>query len=97
VRNYQDPVPGRVTFTDTLPANLTLAGPVTTNLGTCSNSGTTVTCTVDNLAKSQQRVITMNVTAGPVFGSVSDTGSVSFDGIDTNPANNSFTVTVKVQ
>jgi uncharacterized repeat protein (TIGR01451 family) len=97
VRNNQDPVPGQVTFTDTLPGNLTLAGPVTTNLGTCSSSGATVTCTVDNLNKSEQQVITMNVTAGPVLGNVSDTGSVSFTGNDDNPANNSFTVTVKVQ
>jgi uncharacterized repeat protein (TIGR01451 family) len=97
VRNNQDPVPGQVTFTDMLPANLTLAGPVTTSLGTCSSSGATVTCTVNNLTKSEQQVITMNVTAGPVLGNVSDTGSVSFNGTDSNPANNSFTVTVKVQ
>lgn len=97
VRNNQDPIAGNVTFTDTLPGNLTLAGPVATNLGTCSTSGSTVTCTVSSLTKSQNQVISMNVLAGSTLGNVSDTGTVSFDGTDSNPANNSSTVTVKVQ
>lgn len=97
VRNNQDPIASNVTFTDTLPGNLTLSGPVTTNLGTCSTSGSTVTCTVSSLSKSQSQVVSMNVLAGSAIGNVSDTATVSFDGTDTNSANNSFTVTVKIQ
>lgn len=97
VRNNQDPDASQVIFSDTPPGNLTLSGPVSTNLGVCSASGATVTCTLNSLSKSQTWVISMNVLAGSVIGNVSDTGAVAFNGTDTKPVNNSFTVTVKVQ
>jgi hypothetical protein len=56
-----------------------------------------VSCTTDGLAKGQTQVIAITVQAGSVLGNVSDTGSATFFGTDTNPANNSFTVTVKIQ
>jgi|SRR5947209_5759081 len=74
---------------------------MSTSLGTCNRpigtAGATVSCSLDSLTKGQTQVISLNVLAGPVLGNVSDTGSATFNSTDTNPANNSFTVTVKVQ
>jgi len=52
---------------------------------------------MDGLAKGQTQVITVNVQAGSTLGSVSSTGSVTFNGTETNPSNNQFTVTVQIQ
>jgi uncharacterized repeat protein (TIGR01451 family) len=100
VKNGQGQTANGVAFNDTLPSNLTLQN-ISTSLGTCNRpigtAGATVSCSLDSLTKGQTQVITLNVLAGPVLGNVSDTGSATFSGSDTNPANNSFTVSVKVQ
>jgi uncharacterized repeat protein (TIGR01451 family) len=100
VKNDQDQTANGVTFTNSLPSDLTLEG-ISTTLGICNRSigtaGATVNCSMDGLAKGQTQVISLNVSAGPALGNVSDTGSATFTGSDTNPANNTFTVTVKVQ
>jgi uncharacterized repeat protein (TIGR01451 family) len=101
VKNNQDQTANGVTFSDSLPSDLTFES-ASASMGTCTvpaagSAGGAVSCTTDGLAKGQTQVIAITVQAGSVLGNVSDTGSATFFGTDTNPANNSFTVTVKIQ
>jgi uncharacterized repeat protein (TIGR01451 family) len=89
-----------VQFSDTLPATLRFAS-VSTSAGTCSgppagSAGGTVSCSSASLAVGQTMVITMNVTVSQA-GSISNTGHGTFNGTDTNAANNSFTVIVNAK
>ncbi|HET6793912.1 MAG TPA: DUF11 domain-containing protein [Acidimicrobiales bacterium] len=85
-----------VTFNDTLPPSLHLAGTVSVDVGTCTASTATnsVHCDIGGLAVGQQSTISFAATPTTtgVFG---DTGTVAMTGTDTQPANNSFTVTVQ--
>jgi uncharacterized repeat protein (TIGR01451 family) len=101
VKNNQDQTANGVQFTDNLPSQITFQQ-VSASTGTCSGppagaSGGTVSCSMDGLAKGQTQVITVNVQAGSTLGTVSTTGSVTFNGTDTNPSNNQFTVTVQIK
>ncbi len=88
-----------VSFSTTLPASLPFAS-VTTNLGTCSGPlpGTagTVTCTVPTLAGGQTMVVIVNASVAAA-GSIPVPGTATLSGTDTNPANNSFTVTINAK
>jgi uncharacterized repeat protein (TIGR01451 family) len=82
-----------VTFDDTLPATLTLAG-VTASLGTCSNAGNTIHCAIGTLATGQQSSIVISGIA-TTTGSVTDTATITMTGPDTQPAHNTVGVTVQ--
>jgi uncharacterized repeat protein (TIGR01451 family) len=82
-----------VTFDNTLPASLTFVS-VSASVGTCSNAGNAIHCDVGALQTGQQSNIV--ITAIPTAtGSVTDTASIAMTGPDTQPANNTTSVTVQ--
>jgi uncharacterized repeat protein (TIGR01451 family) len=97
IRNNQKTDANAVVFTTNLPPSLQFAS-ASTSLGTCSTpapgaAGGTVTCNASVLSGGSTMTVTVNVIATQA-GSIADTGVASFTGTDTNPANNSFTVTI---
>jgi uncharacterized repeat protein (TIGR01451 family) len=86
-----------VTFKQVIPNGLRFTS-ATTTLGACTtppiNSlGGTVTCSAPTLANAGIITITVNVVINAV-GTFNSTGTVSFDGIEAKPGNESFTVKV---
>jgi uncharacterized repeat protein (TIGR01451 family) len=81
-----------VVFTSTLPSNFTLFNAASTGL--CTLLANTVTCQLGTIAGGQQTTVTVSFGVGAVAGTFSTTGTATFIGTDTNPANNSFTVTI---
>jgi uncharacterized repeat protein (TIGR01451 family) len=97
IKNNQKTTANAVVFTDNLPPSLQFAS-ASTSAGTCSTpapgtAGGTVTCNLSALNGGDTMTVTINVVVTQA-GSVADTGVASFTGTDTNPANNSFTVTI---
>ena len=87
-----------VVFTNVLPSNLQFTS-VSTSMGSCTgpasgSAGGTITCSVATLPGGQTMVVTVNVVVTQAA-TISTTGSATFQGTDTNPNNNSFTVTIK--
>jgi uncharacterized repeat protein (TIGR01451 family) len=101
VRNSQTTAANNVVFTATLPSGV-LYSSVSSSLGvTCAGpapgtAGGTVTCSLASLAGSQTMQVTVNFTVAAA-GSLPFTGSATFSGTDTNPANNSATVTLNAR
>ncbi|MGZ7063321.1 MAG: beta strand repeat-containing protein, partial [Candidatus Angelobacter sp.] len=86
-----------VTFKQVIPNGLRFTS-ATTTLGACTtppvNSlGGTVTCTAPTLANAGTITVTVNVVINAV-GTFNSTGTVSFDGIEAKPGNESFTVKI---
>jgi hypothetical protein len=89
------PSSGSATFTDAVPAGLTIDSAVAGS-GTCSVSGQTVTCTIAGLAAGTSSPVTIVVTP-TATGSYANAASVTPVGTaDPNPANNSASATVAV-
>jgi hypothetical protein len=89
-----------VQFTSALPSSLSFSS-VSTSLGTCTGPapgtlGGTVTCYLNTLTVGQAMQVLINVTT-PVSGSAAVTGSATFNGTDSKPANNSATVVIGVR
>jgi len=85
------------TFKQVIPSGLRFTS-ATTTLGTCTtppvNSlGGTVTCIAPTLANAGTITVTVNVVINAV-GTFNSTGTVSFDGIEAKPGNESFTVKI---
>jgi uncharacterized repeat protein (TIGR01451 family) len=85
------------TFRQVIPSGLKFIS-ATTTLGTCTtppvNSlGGTVTCTAPVLANAGTITVTVNVVINAV-GTFNSTGTVSFDGVEAKPGNESFTVKI---
>lgn len=77
-----------VVLTDTLPAGLTLASN-TTSQGTVSNSGSTVTAALGNLAAGATATVTLTVNvASSVTAAFTNTATVTSNETDSVPANN---------
>ena len=99
IKNNQGTVTApNVVFTNVLPSNLQFATASST-IGSCSTpadgaAGGTVTCSASSLPGGQTMVVTVNVVVTQAA-TIATTGSVTFQGTDTNPNNNSFTVTIK--
>ncbi|MFL6311856.1 MAG: fibronectin type III domain-containing protein [Terriglobales bacterium] len=86
-----------VTFRQVIPSGLTFTSANTT-LGTCTgppvnSHGGTVTCIAPTLANAGTITVTVNVVINAV-GTFNSTGTVSFDGIEAKPGNESSTVKV---
>jgi len=87
-----------VVFTLQMPSSFTFSS-ANSSIGSCSginvgNSGGTLTCTGASLPGGQTMLVTVNFTptqAGPISAS----GSATFAGTDSQPGNNSFTVTIQ--
>jgi uncharacterized repeat protein (TIGR01451 family) len=99
IKNATNTPANGVTFTTGLPASL-LFSSVSTSLGSCqgpaAGSSGTVTCTADTLGGGQTMTVVVNVNVAAA-GTIPVTGSATFNGTDTNPANNSFTVTINAK
>lgn len=101
VRNNQTTVANNVVFTANLPSGV-LYSSVSSSLGvTCTGpapgtAGGTVTCSLSSLAGAQTMQVTVNFTVAAA-GSLPFTGSATFNGTDTNPANNSATVVLSAK
>lgn len=85
------------TFRQVIPSGLKFIS-ATTTLGTCTtppvNSlGGTVTCTAPTLPNAGTITVTVNVIINAV-GTFNSTGTVSFDGVEAKPGNESFTVKI---
>lgn len=89
-----------VVFADTLPSALKFES-ASTNIGSCTapaagSLGGTIICSVSSIAVSQTMLVT--ISAIPVTASsIADSGFVTFNGTDTNPANNSFAVIIQAK
>lgn len=89
-----------VTFTDALPSGLGYVGSANSASGLCSFSAGTVSCSLGDLPVGGQALVGIQVIAptGLAFGTpLTDVGSATSTTPDSNPNNNSFLVTVKVQ
>jgi uncharacterized repeat protein (TIGR01451 family) len=101
VRNNQTTVANNVVFTANLPSGV-LYSSVSGSLGvSCTapapgTAGGTVTCTLASLGGGQTMQVTLNFTVS-IAGSLPFTGSATFNGTDTNPANNSATVVINAK
>jgi uncharacterized repeat protein (TIGR01451 family) len=99
IKNSGNQAANGLSFTIAMPAGLTFAS-VNTSVGTCTGPtpGTsgTITCTAPSLAAGTTMIVTENVSVIQA-GSLPSTGTASFSGTDTNPANNSFTVTLNAK
>jgi uncharacterized repeat protein (TIGR01451 family) len=89
-----------VIFRQTIPSGLRFTA-VSTSLGSCTgpavNSlGGTVTCTAATLPNAGTITIVVKVSIA-AKGTWNSTGTVSFDGIEAKPGNESFTVAIKGQ
>jgi uncharacterized repeat protein (TIGR01451 family) len=85
-----------VTFDDPLPASIVLGNAVTIDNGTCAidAAANSVHCDIGSLGVGQQSNITFSATP-TAAGAFGNTGTVAMTGTDTQPANNSVTVTVQ--
>jgi len=86
-----------VSVSDTLPAGSTFVSASGTGW-TCNNGAGVVTCTVATLPVGAAPVINLMINAPPVAvaGTLSNTATVSSSTADTNPANNSSTMSVPI-
>jgi large repetitive protein len=85
-----------VTFDDPLPAAIALGSTLTVDNGTCAvdAAANSVHCDIGSLNVGQQSDITFSATP-TAAGSFGNTATVAMTGTDTQPANNSVTVTVQ--
>ena len=81
-----------VVITDTLPANVTF---VSASTG-CSNSASTVTCTISSINASQTATVTIVVTP-TVAGTITNSASVQSSSLDFNSANDTATALTTVK
>lgn len=99
IKDNQSPAANQVTFTTALPPGL-LVEAVTTTIGSCQTPapGTSgsITCSAPTVAGGQTMVVTVLVEVG-ASGAFAVTASSTFNGTDTNPANNSFTVSINAK
>jgi len=84
-----------VTMTDLLPANTTFVSATDGNGGTITQSGSTLSDAIGNLAHAATDTITVVVTPTGA-GTITNTASVEGDQTDTNQANNSASVSTTV-
>lgn len=98
IRNIGKSDANGVVFTDTLPATLTYSSANTT-LGTCTppTAGGAITCSASSLAVGQSMTVTVGVIVGTTPGAIANTGAVTLTGTDTNPSNNTATVTIQAK
>jgi len=102
VKNSGPQDAGGASFSDQLPAGMVFDGASVTGArnsctGVDSGSGPLVTCDLGTLLSKGQATISVAVHAPQTGGTYSNTGTASSNVADPQPANNSSTVSVKVQ
>jgi len=83
-----------VTLTDTLPSSVTYVSATSTQ-GTCSRSGSTVTCSIGTLSNGASATVTIVVTP-TTAGTITNTASATCNETDTNSGNNTAIATTTV-
>jgi uncharacterized repeat protein (TIGR01451 family) len=83
-----------VTLTDTLPSGITIRSMSTTQ-GSCSSSGSVVTCNLGAMENGSSATVTIVVRSNST-GTLTNTASVTGNQSDSNSGNNSITVTTTV-
>jgi uncharacterized repeat protein (TIGR01451 family) len=96
VKNSGPQLASAVSFSDTLPAGERVLGAFSTS-GTCTTSAGTVSCNLGDLAVGSSALIGVGVTAPTTAGTYVNSASVSSGVTDTNPANNTVSVTIQVK
>ena len=97
VKNSGSQPANGVTFTDSVPAGETLIAAGTDNFAPCTLSGGTVICSLGDMATGAQVLVTVGVGAPTQAATLTNTGSAFATNGDTQPSNNSFSVTVQVR
>lgn len=100
IKNVGRSAANATVFTNDLPNTLAFVS-ASTSLGTCTGpaanaAGGTVRCSADSLPAGQTMLVTVNVLV-PTAGAIATTGTASFSGTDSNPGNNSATVTIQAK
>jgi uncharacterized repeat protein (TIGR01451 family) len=99
IKNAQNQPANAVVFTATLPAGLPFIS-FTTNTGSCTaptvGSGGTITCNAPTIAAGTAMIVTVTFSV-PGPGTLTSTGHVAFNGIDTNNQNDTFNVTLNAK
>lgn len=86
-----------VTFSDALPAQVSVVGATTDNGSACSQTASTVSCDLGGLNVGQQVQVVITVVAPSAPSTFTNTAAVTPSVSDTQPANNSVGVTVQVK
>ena len=100
IRNAGRQAANAVIFTNDVPNTLSFVA-VSSSLGSCigpnpGSLGGKITCSLSSLLVGQSMQVTTQVKV-PTSGSISTIGAVNFSGTDTNPLNNSATVTIQAK
>ena len=85
-----------VVLTNLLPAGVTLLSAVATP-GSCSSSGSTVSCALGSLAMGQSAQVALTVHVNATEGTLADSASVASGVSDPSPANSSMSFSTPVQ
>jgi uncharacterized repeat protein (TIGR01451 family) len=98
VRDAQSQPANNLVFTDVLPAALRFNSVTATLGGVCTapavgSAGGTVSCSLSTLNGGQTMIVTVIVTPTQT-GTIANKGTATFNGTDTNTANNSFNVNI---
>ncbi len=101
VRDAQSQPANSLVFTDVLPPSLRFNSVSATLGGVCTgpavgSNGGTVSCSLSTLGGGQTMIVTLNVTPTQT-GTIANKGTATFNGTDTNTANNQFTVTINAK
>jgi uncharacterized repeat protein (TIGR01451 family) len=99
IKNAQNATANAVVFTATLPLGLTFNS-VSSSIGSCTEpaggGNGTINCSASSISGGQTMVVTVNFGV-PSAGTFASKGTVSFNGTDTNNANNTFNVTINAK
>jgi uncharacterized repeat protein (TIGR01451 family) len=97
IRNAQNQTATNVVFSNPLPPGLLYVSAFS-SVGTCTapapGSSGTISCSAPSLGNGQTMTVNIAVTVAQA-GTITTTGSATFSGTDTNPANNSFSVSIQ--
>ena len=99
IKNGQSPTANQVTFSSTLPASLvfqSVASTLSTCQGPAPGTSGTITCSAASVGGGQTMTVIVNVKVAAA-GTIPVAGSAEFNGTDTNPANNAFTVIINAK
>ncbi len=101
IKNGNNQLANGVTFSSTLPSSLKFVSVTATAGGICTapaigSLGGVITCSTATLPVGQTMVVTVSF-APTLTGTYVTSGSATFNGTDTNPANNTFSVTIQVK
>jgi uncharacterized repeat protein (TIGR01451 family) len=97
VKNSSPFIADAVTFTDTLPVALTIAGVATELDGSCTVTGQTVSCDLGDMPGGSQAIIHIAAVAPADPQTIVNTASISSATPDRNAANDSASVTVQIK